>query len=164
MIQCNEFLQYSNVKSHVLEIGSGTRINFPCSYHHTNIKSYVGIEPNIHMHPYLNEFISRYNISYTVHLLNNSATDMYEIESNSISDPLGAKVLSKVYRILKPGEKCLCFEHILANSPTDFYKKIIERIRTIINDGCRFKIIANSYADVKNFVFKISLSIYRHTF
>ncbi len=82
----------------------------------------------------------------------------------SISDPLGVKVLSEVYRILKPGEKCLFFEHILANSPTDFFKKIIEPIRTIINNGCRFKIIANSYADVKNFVLKISLSIYRHTF
>lgn len=170
-LRCNRLLQHSNVNGHVLEIGSGTGINIACLYNNTNIKSYIGIEPNIHMHSYFNDFISQYNISYNIRLLNNSAIDMHEIESNSIDtiimtlvlcsipDPLGEKVLVEAYRILKPGGKFLFFEHILANPQTDvviyLFQKIIEPIWTILSDGCRFKIITNYFDNVKNLYSKV---------
>ncbi len=42
-IRCNQLLIHSIVEGQVLEIGSGTGINFPCLHNNTNIQSYIGI-------------------------------------------------------------------------------------------------------------------------
>jgi ubiquinone/menaquinone biosynthesis C-methylase UbiE len=154
-IRCNELLKHSNVNGHVLEIGPGTGINFPCLYNNTNIESYIGIEPNVHMYPYFYNMIQQWNIPYEIHLLNNSATDMHEIESNSIDtvimtfvlcsvpDPLPQQILLEIHRILKSGGKLIFFEHILANPETNpftyGFQKVIEPAWAIIGDGCHFK-------------------------
>jgi ubiquinone/menaquinone biosynthesis C-methylase UbiE len=170
-IRCNKLLQHSNVKGHVLEIGSGTGMNFPCLYNNTNIESYTGIEPNIHMHPYFHEFINQYEIPYDTRLSDNSAADMHDIESNSIDtvlmtlvlcsvpDPFAEKVLLEAFRILKPGGKFVFFEHILANPEVNyliyFIQKAIEPIWAIIGDGCRFKNTANYFDAMKKIYSKV---------
>ncbi|CAF2406489.1 unnamed protein product [Rotaria sp. Silwood2] len=175
-IRCNQLLKHSDVKGHVLEIGTGTGINFPCLHNNTNIKSYTGIEPNVHMYPYIYNFIKQWNIPYNIRLLNNSAEDMHEVESNSIDtiimtlvlcsvpDPLPEKVLLEAHRILKPGGSFLFFEHVLANAKTDpfiyGFQKTIEPLWAIIGDGCRFKLITNYFDAMKNVYSKVEYEHY----
>jgi ubiquinone/menaquinone biosynthesis C-methylase UbiE len=170
-IRCNQLFKHSNVKGHVLEIGSGTGINFPCLYNNTNIKSYIGIEPNVHMYSYFNDFIKPYEIPFKIRLLNNSATDMHEVKSNSIDtvimtlvlcsvpDPLPKDVLLEAHRVLKPGGQFIFLEHILANPQTDpfifTFQRTIEPIWTIIGDGCRFKPTTIYFDAVKNVYSKV---------
>jgi len=170
-IRCNQLLKHSDVKGDVLEIGSGTGINFPCLHNNTNIKSYTGIEPNVNMYPYFNNLIEQWEIPYKIRLLDASATDMFEVESNSIDtvimtlvlcsvpDPLPEKILLEVHRILKPGGKFLFFEHVVANYDTDpfiyGFQKLIEPVWSIIGDGCRFKPITNYFDAMKNVYSKV---------
>jgi len=167
-LRCNQLLKHSDVKGHVLEIGSGTGINFPCLYNNTNIESYIGIEPNVHMFPYFYDFIKKWNISYEIRLLNNSATDIHEVESDSIDtvimtfvlcsvpDPLPQQILLEAHRILKLGGKFIFLEHILANPETKPFtyriQKVIEPVWSIVGDGCRFKPITN-YVDAMKDVY-----------
>ncbi|UJR21583.1 hypothetical protein I4U23_024665 [Adineta vaga] len=165
-IRCNQLLKHSNVKGHVLEIGSGTGINFPCIHNNTDILSYTGIEPNIHTYPYFYQFIKQYqDIPFPIRLSNDSATDMYEIPSNSmdtvimtlvlcsVPDPLPEKVLREAHRVLKAGGKFLFFEHMSANyetNPTIYgFQRMIEPIWSIVGDGCRFKPITNYFDSMK---------------
>jgi hypothetical protein len=67
-LRCNQILKHSDVKSRILEIGAVTGINFPCLYNNTNIESYIGIEPNIHMHQYFNDAIKKWQIPYEIRL------------------------------------------------------------------------------------------------
>jgi ubiquinone/menaquinone biosynthesis C-methylase UbiE len=165
-VRCNQLFKHSNVTGQVVEIGSGTGINFPCLHNNTNIESYIGVEPNVHMYPYFYDFIKQWEIPYDIRLSNSSATDMQDVESNSIDtvimtvvlcsvpDPLPEKVLLEAHRILKPGGKFIFFEHILANSETDpfthGFQKLIEPLWAIIGDGCRFKPTTNYFDAMKN--------------
>jgi len=175
-VRCNQLFKHSNVTGQVLEIGSGTGINFPCLHNNTNIESYIGIEPNVHMYPYFYDFIKQWEIPYDIRLSNSSAIDMQDVESNSIDtvimtlvlcsvpDPLPEKVLLEAHRILKPGGKFIFLEHILANSETDpfthGFQKLIEPLWAIIGDGCRFKPITNYFDAMKNVYSKVE---YQHS-
>ncbi|CAF2992202.1 unnamed protein product [Rotaria socialis] len=170
-LRCNELLKHSTVKGHVLEIGAGTGINFPCLHNNTNIESYTGLEPNIHMHSYFYKFIQQWDIPYEIRLSNNSATDMHHIEANSVHtiimtfvlcsvpDPLPEKVLLEAHRILKPGGTFIFIEHIAANSETNpftyGFQKAIEPLWFIIGDGCQFKPMTHYFDAAKNVYSKV---------
>jgi ubiquinone/menaquinone biosynthesis C-methylase UbiE len=175
-IRCNQLLTHSNVKGHVLEIGTGTGINFPCLHNNTNIQSYTGVEPNVHMYPFFYKFIEQWDIPFGIRLSDSSATEMNEIEPNSIDtvimtlvlcsvpDPLPEKVLLEAHRILKPGGKFIFLEHIVANSETHpfiyGFQKMIEPVWAIIGDGCRFKPTTTYFDAMKNVYSKVE---YEHS-
>ena len=165
-IRCKEVLNHDNVRGDILEIGTGTGINFPCLFNNTNILSYTGIEPNQHMKPHFDDFIKPYPYSFDLRLFNYSVTDMHEIPANSIDtvimtlvfcsipDPLHEQALLEIHRVLKPGGKFLFFEHILASPETSPFvyalQRAIEPIWAILGDGCRFKPMTNYFDAVKN--------------
>lgn len=171
-LRCNQLLKHSYVKGHVLEIGAGTGINFPCLHNNTNIESYIGIEPNTHMNSYFYNAVKQSKVPFEVRLLSNSATDMREVQSNSIDtvimtlvfcsipDPLPHTVLREVHRILKPGGKFIFFEHISAdyekNPLTHGFQRTIEPLWAIIGDGCRFKPMTNYFDEVKDLFSKVN--------
>lgn len=170
-IRCNQLFKHADVKGHILEIGAGTGINFPCLHNNTNIQSYIGIEPNIHMNEYFYNAVKQWKVPFEIRLLNDSATDMHEVPSNSIDtvimtlvfcsvpDPLPHQVLLEVHRILKPGGKFIFFEHIGADYQTDPFiygiQRTIEPLWAIIGDGCRFKPITNYFDAVKDLYSKV---------
>lgn len=165
-LRCNQVLRPDDIHGDVLEIGAGTGINFPCLYQNERIRSYVGIEPNVHMFEFFNAFVEKYPVKFDVRLLNESAIDMKSIKSNSIDtvimtlvfcsipDPMPSRVLHEIHRILKPGGTFLFFEHTEANperNPLIYaLQRTIEPAWAIIGDGCRFKPIKNYFDDVRN--------------
>ena len=174
--RCNQLLKHSNIKGHVLEIGSGTGINFACLHNNSNIESYTGVEPNVYTHSYFYDFIKQWDVSYRIRLLENSATDLHEIESNSIDtvimtfvlcsvpDPLPERILLEAHRVLKPGGRFFFVEHVIANSKTspfiNGFQKTIEPLWAIFTDGCRFKPISNYFDQVQNTYSKVEYQDY----
>ncbi|CAF1145596.1 unnamed protein product [Rotaria sordida] len=164
-IRCNQVLNHASVHGHVLEIGSGTGINFVCLHNNTRIKDYIGIEPNIHMHSYMQETINRWQIQFPVRISGVSAATMTDIESDSIDtiimtfvlcsvpDPFAKQILLEAYRVLKPGGQFHLIEHVLSDPNikpmTNSFQKLIEPIWTIAGDGCRFKPIVNDLDEMK---------------
>ena len=175
-IRCNQLLKHSDIKGDVLEIGTGTGINFVCLHNNTNIKSFTGIEPNVHMHSYIYDFIKQWDILYGVRISPNSASEMHEIDSNSIDtvimtfvlcsvpESVPEKILLEAHRVLKPGGKFIFIEHILANPETspfiNRFQKTIEPLWGIIGDGCQFKPMTNYFDAMKKVYSKVE---YQHT-
>jgi ubiquinone/menaquinone biosynthesis C-methylase UbiE len=142
-----------------------------CLNNNTNIQSYTGIEPNLHMHSYFYEFIKSWDIPYGIRLSGASATEMDEVESNSIDtvimtfvlcsvpDPLPEQILLEAHRVLKSNGKFIFLEHVLANSQThsltNRFQKLIEPVWSIIGDGCQFKPITNYLDAIKNVYSKV---------
>lgn len=170
--RCHHVLDSQQIHGDILEIGSGTGINFPCLQKNDRIRSYVGIEPNIHMFPHFYQMMENYQIKFDVRLLNNSATNMSDIPSNSIDtaimtlvfcsipDPLPEKVLLEIHRILKPGGKFFFLEHVLSDPNTkrftNNFQRFIEPVWAIIGDGCQFKPIANYFDAVRGVFAEVS--------
>ena len=171
-LRCNEVLSHSRLHGHVLEIGTGTGINFACLHNNTRIIDYVGIEPNTHMHSYAQETIKRWNVPFKVHLSSNSAAKMTDVESNSIDtiimtfvlcsvpDPLPQQLLIEAHRILKPGGEFHLLEHVLSdpNSKpiTNSFQKLIGPLWEIIGDGCRFTPTGNYLDQMKTIYSKVN--------
>jgi len=170
-IRCNQLLKHSDVNGHVLEIGSGTGINFACLHNNTRIIDYIGIEPNVHMHSYMEATIQRWNVPFQVELSSVSATAMTNVESNSIDTiimtfvlcsipaPFDEQLLIEAHRVLKPGGKFHLLEHVLSEPNvkpmTNSFQKLIEPLWTITGDGCRFKPIGNYLDKIKSIYSKV---------
>jgi ubiquinone/menaquinone biosynthesis C-methylase UbiE len=141
-LRCNEIVSHSSIYGHVLEIGSGTGINFACLHNNTRIIDYIGIEPNVHMHSYMEATIQRWNVPFQVELSSVSATAMTNVESNSIDTiimtfvlcsipaPFDEQLLIEAHRVLKPGGKFHLLEHVLSEPNvkpiTNSLQKLIE--------------------------------------
>jgi len=170
-LRCNEIVSHSSIYGHVLEIGSGTGINFACLHNNTRIIDYIGIEPNVHMHSYMEATIQRWNVPFQVELSSVSATAMTNVESNSIDTiimtfvlcsipaPFDEQLLIEAHRVLKPGGKFHLLEHVLSEPNvkpiTNSLQKLIEPLWTITGDGCRFKPIGNYLDKMKNIYSKV---------
>lgn len=174
-LRCNQLLKHSDVRGNVLEIGAGNGINFLCMHNNSNIESYIGIEPNVHMYPYFYNLLKQWEpIPYEIRLSNSSAADMPDVPSNSIDtvimttvlcsipDPLPEQVLREAHRVLKPGGKFLFFEHTEAHPDTKpvlhRLQQLIEPVWAIVGDGCRFKPITNYFDAVKDIYSQVDYS------
>ncbi|CAF1191106.1 unnamed protein product [Adineta steineri] len=171
-LRCNEVLSHSRIHGNVLEIGTGTGINFACLHNNTRIIDYTGIEPNYHMHSYANAATDRWNIPFKVRLSTNSATNMTDIESNSIDtiimtfvlcsipDPLPKQLLIEAHRVLRSGGELHLLEHVLSDPNvkpiTNSFQKLIEPIWTIVGDGCRFIPTGNYLDEMKTVYSKVN--------
>ena len=106
---------FSEVSGRVLEIGPGTGVNFRFLPKEVQ---WVGVEPNLAMHPYLEKEAQKYGIQ--TELLSGTAEDS-GIESGSVDFVISTIVLcsvddvvatlKEVKRVLKPGGKFLFLEH-----------------------------------------------------
>ena len=140
-VKCRQSL-LSNVSGTVLEIGPGTGDNF--AYLSSGI-TWIGIEPNPYMHPYLIDKAGKYGINpdlrrgYAERLATESSSVDAVVCTHvlcSVAQP--STVMSEIIRVLKPGGKFLFVEHVAGRKGTflRFVQRLIRLVWGIFADGC----------------------------
>lgn len=109
---------FANLQGKVLEICPGTGPNLP--YYPKEIH-WIGIEPNPHMHSYLQKQAEKLNLNIDLRIGN---AEWLDAEDNSIDTVVSTLVLCSVpninytlqaiLRVLKPGGRFLFIEHVAA--------------------------------------------------
>lgn len=126
----------------ILEIGPGTGPNL--KYFGPDV-SWIGVEPNPFMHPYLRDEATRNGLE--VEIVEGSAMELPLEEGSvdvvvgtlvlcSVPDPV--QVLNEVHRVLRPGGKYVFIEHVAgpAGSWVARLQKFIKPIWRCCADGC----------------------------
>ncbi|MBC1220044.1 class I SAM-dependent methyltransferase [Nostoc sp. UCD121] len=133
---------FANLQGKVLEIGPGTGPNLP--YYPKDIH-WIGIEPNPHMHSYLQEQAKKLGLNIDLRIGN---AEWLDAEDNSIDTVVSTLVLCSVpnidytlqaiLRVLKPGGSFLFIEHVAAPKGTVLrqVQSAIRPIWKVIGDGC----------------------------
>ena len=127
----------------VVEIGPGTGPNF--AYLPRDVR-WIGIEPNVHMHPYLERAARAYGISTE---LRPGLAESLPVEDSSADAVISTLVLCSVpdldaalreiRRVLKPGGRFVFVEHVAA-PPGTWLRRVQGWARPInswLGDGCR---------------------------
>ncbi|MBE8986906.1 class I SAM-dependent methyltransferase [Nostoc sp. LEGE 12450] len=133
---------FANLQGKVLEIGPGTGPNLP--YYPKDIH-WIGIEPNPHMHSYLQKQAKKLGLNIDLRIGN---AEWLDAEDNSIDTVVSTLVLCSVpnidytlqaiLRVLKPGGRFLFIEHVAASKGTVLreVQSAICPIWKVIGDGC----------------------------
>jgi ubiquinone/menaquinone biosynthesis C-methylase UbiE len=133
---------FANLQGKVLEIGPGTGPNLP--YYPKDIH-WIGIEPNPHMHSYLQKQAKKLGLNIDLRIGN---AEWLDAEDNSIDTVISTLVLCSVpnidytlqaiLRVLKPGGRFLFIEHVAAPKGTVLrqVQSAIRPIWKVIGDGC----------------------------
>ncbi|HEX9051050.1 MAG TPA: methyltransferase domain-containing protein [Anaeromyxobacter sp.] len=102
----------------VVELGAGAGANLRYLAPGSRV---IAVEPNVHMHPHLRSAARRWNITLDVLAataerlpLPDASVDavVSSLVLCSVSDP--ARVLAEVRRVLRPGGRFWCIEHVAA--------------------------------------------------
>jgi ubiquinone/menaquinone biosynthesis C-methylase UbiE len=133
---------FSSLEGKVLEIGPGTGPNLP--YYPKDIH-WIEIEPNPHMHSYLEKQAEKLSLKIDLRIGN---AEWLDVEDNSIDTVVSTLVLCSVsnidytlqaiLRVLKPGGRFLFIEHVAAPQGTVLrqLQSTISPIWKAIGDGC----------------------------
>lgn len=126
----------------LLEIGPGTGPNL--AYYPRGAR-WIGVEPNPHMHPYLQAEAAQRGLQ--VELRDGRAEQLPAGDASvdvvvstlvlcSVTDP--TRTLSEVRRVLKPGGKFVFIEHVAAPPGTGLRRlqNLIQPLWTLLADGC----------------------------
>lgn len=133
---------YSGLSGNVLEIGPGTGTNME---YYSNQVSLTGVEPNQHMHKYLQEKAQQTGksieiITGTAEHIPTSDESFDAVVSTLVLCSVDnlEKSLSEIKRILKPGGQFLFIEHVAAPKKTWLrnIQNAIEPLWKRITDGC----------------------------
>jgi SAM-dependent methyltransferase len=125
---------FSSLSGTVVEIGPGTGDNFP--YYPAGIQ-WIGIEPNVFMHPKLREAAEKHGIAPAIRTM---TAERLPLEDNSVDAVVSTLVLCSVsdqavtlreiLRVLKPGGRYVFVEHVAAPRGT-----WLRRVQSLIKPG-----------------------------
>ncbi len=113
---------FADLPDTIVELGAGTGANFRYMRRGTKV---IAVEPNTHMHAALRQNAARFGIELEIR---SAGAEGIELESDSVDtvvcslvlctvdDP--EQVVGEVRRILKPGGRFLCIEHVAAPADT----------------------------------------------
>lgn len=109
---------FAQLPSVVVELGAGTGANFRYLRPGTKV---IAIEPNRHMHPRLRRNAARWNIELEIRQLGAEGIDLDDASVDAVISSLvlctvedQAQALREVLRVLRPGGKLVCIEHVAA--------------------------------------------------
>jgi len=115
----------------VVELGSGAGANFRYLAPGSKL---IAIEPNPHMHPYLARNAKRRQIELEIRGLAGDGLDLPDQSADAIlcslvlctvTDP--DRVLAEILRVLRPGGRFVCMEHVAAPA-----KSFIGRLQRLV--------------------------------
>jgi ubiquinone/menaquinone biosynthesis C-methylase UbiE len=126
----------------VLELGAGTGANFRYLDRGTHV---IALEPNLHMHPYLRAAAARHGVTVDVRA---GVAEQIPLPDGSVeaviaslvlctvSDP--ARTLAEVRRVLQPGGRFWCIEHVAAAEGTALAltQRLLRRPWRWLFEGC----------------------------
>lgn len=126
----------------VLEIGPGTGPNL--AYYPPDIH-WIGVEPNLHMHPYLHASAAKHGLAVelregTAEQLPAATADIDVVVSTlvlcSVDDV--TRTLAEIRRVLKPSGRFMFVEHVAAPEGTRLrrFQNWIQPLWTKLGDGC----------------------------
>ena len=126
----------------ILEIGAGDGANFRYLDPGTHV---IALEPNRHMHPLLRAAAARHGVTVDVRagvaeripLPDGSAEAVIaSLVLCSVSDP--ARVLAEIRRVLRPGGRFWCIEHVAAAEGTMLARvqRLVRRPWRWLFEGC----------------------------
>ncbi len=133
---------FASLSGTVLEIGAGTGENFP--FYPAGLR-WIGVEPNVFMHPHLLERAKTHNIAGE---LRAGVAEKLPVADGSVDAVIGTlvmcsvssqeAVLSEILRVLRPGGRYLFVEHVAADAHT--YRRTMQRlikpVWRLMADGC----------------------------
>lgn len=127
----------------VLEIGAGTGANF--EFYPRGIR-WIGIEPNVYMHPHLLSTAHEHGITGEVRT---EVAERLPVDDASVDAVVStlvlcsvddqASVLREIRRVLRPGGRYLFVEHVVAPERSRLWwaQKIIKPLWSAVGDGCQ---------------------------
>jgi SAM-dependent methyltransferase len=126
----------------VVELGPGTGVNFRYFPRGTRV---IAIEPNLHMHPLLRRNAQRHGIDLTIQARVDAGLQLSDESVElviatlvlcTVDDP--AAVLSEVRRVLRPGGRFLCIEHVAAPQAcwVGRVQRVLARPWAYVFEGC----------------------------
>jgi Methylase involved in ubiquinone/menaquinone biosynthesis len=132
----------SDLPDAIVELGPGAGANLRYLGKGTRL---IAVEPNVQFHPVLRKRAEEHGISLDLHGLAGESLDLPSSSSDfvfaslvlcSVRDP--QRVLSEVIRILKPGGRFACVEHVAAphGSTLRAIQHTVERPWKWVFEGC----------------------------
>jgi SAM-dependent methyltransferase len=126
----------------VLELGAGDGANFRYLDHGTHV---IALEPNLHMHSFLRAAAARHHVTVDVRagvaehipLPDGSvAAVIATLVLCTVSDP--ARALAEIRRVLRPGGRFWCIEHVAAAEGTALAlaQRLLRRPWRWLFEGC----------------------------
>jgi len=102
----------------VVELGPGSGANLRYLAPGTRL---IAVEPNVHMHPLLRQRARQFGVDLDLHGLAGEALDLPSASADFVFSSLvlcsvehPARVIAEVRRVLKPGGRFACIEHVIA--------------------------------------------------
>lgn len=132
-----------SLEGRVVEIGPGSGVNL--SYYPAGI-SWTGIEPNLHMHPYLRVEAQRLNMGIDLRTGTAERTGLPDATADSIVSTLVlcsvtdvAAALAEARRVLRPGGRFVFVEHVAAppGTWTRRAQRLLRPLWRLAGGGCR---------------------------
>ncbi len=133
---------FADLSGTVLEIGAGTGANF--AYYPRGIR-WIGIEPNVFMHPHLLKTAQQHGITGEVR---SEVAEKLPVEDDSVDAVVSTlvmcsvssqdNVLREILRVLRPGGRYLFIEHVAAPERSRLWwmQKISKPFWRAAADGC----------------------------
>lgn len=133
---------FAGLEGTVVEIGPGTGVNLP---YLPNGLRWIGLEPNPHMHDFLQEQLAGRPLDASLRTdpaqdtgLPSDCADVVVSTLVLCSVPQLGDTLAELRRILKPGGRLLFIEHVAASHDTWLYtlQRSIRPVWKRLGDGC----------------------------
>ncbi len=132
-----------SLDGYVVEIGPGSGANL---FYYSPGIAWTGIEPNLHMHPYLRANAERLGLSIDLRTGTAERTELPDSSADSVVGTLVlcsvsdvAAALAEARRVLRPGGRFVFVEHV-AGDPGSWTRRVQRLLRPlwrVAGNGCR---------------------------